>query len=190
MFLCWVPSQWSVPSDHLSVLSLKDGEGISNVVAPLVEFGNGEGILTGPIEQISGLEVGFAKEWANVVMFLGDSAVEAWYFAGSGGDGGGKWHFIFLTFGHVQILDMIECIFNIFEGLGALVAGKVGLDVGFFIHKKGGEDLVHVDSGDVVVVLFVDKVDEVHGFVVEAEETDPLFEVEVFVFDFFDDGRK
>ena len=85
---------------------------------------------------------------------------------------------------------MIECIFNIFEGLGALVAGKVGLDVGFFIHKKGGEDLVHVDSGDVVVVLFVDKVDEVHGFVVEAEETDPLFEVEVFVFDFFDDGRK
>lgn len=45
--------------------------------------------------------------------------------------------------------------------------------------------MVHVDSRDVVVVVLVDHVDEIHSLGVEAKKTDPFFEVEMFLLDFF-----
>ena len=62
MFFGGVPGQGSVPSDDLSVLGLEDGEGISDIIAPLVELSNGKGILAGPVEKVHGLDVGFGEE--------------------------------------------------------------------------------------------------------------------------------
>ena len=50
--------------------------------------------------------------------------------------------------------------------------------------------MVHVDPTDIIVVLFIDQVDKIHGFMVEAKEAYPFLEVHVFLFDLFDDGRK
>lgn len=50
--------------------------------------------------------------------------------------------------------------------------------------------MVHIDSTDVVVVLFVDEIDEIHGLVIEAEQTYPLFEIHVLVLDLFYKGTE
>ena len=190
MFFGGVPRQRSVPSDDLSVLGLEDGEGISNIVAPLVELSNGKGILAGPVEKVHGLDVGFGEERADVVVFLGDSAAETRDLGGRVGDGGGDGHFVLLGLGHVEIFDAVEGALNIFKGFSALFSGEIGLKGGLFIHKESGKNLVHVDSTDVVIILFIDKVDKGHGLMVETKEADPFFKIHVLIFDLFDDGRE
>lgn len=50
--------------------------------------------------------------------------------------------------------------------------------------------MVHVHSGDVVVILFVDEVDEVHCFGVETKQSDPLFEMHMFFLHLLDNRRE
>ena len=187
VFFGGVPGQGSVPSDDLSILGLQNGEGISDIIAPFVELSNRKGILASPVEEVHGFDVGFGEEGADVVVFLGDSAVEAGDLAGGVGDGGGDGHFVLLGLGHVEILDAVEGILDIFQSFSTLVSGEIGLKCGFFVHKQSRKNLVHVDSADVVIILFVDEVDKIHGLVVETEQADPFFEIHVFVFDLLDD---
>jgi len=49
-----------------------------------------------------------------------------------------------------------------------------------FIHKKGGQYLMGVPSGDVVEAALVDKVDEVHGFLGKTVHHGPPLKIEVF----------
>lgn len=64
---------------------------------------------------------------------------------------------------------------------------EAGLQIFILIHEEARDDLVDVDPGDTVVLVLIDHVDEVHGLYTEAEESDPLFEVHMLLFQFFDE---
>lgn len=82
---------------------------------------------------------------------------------------------------------MIERHFQLFQGLLALLKGEVGLHSLLLIHEKSREDLVHVDSRNVVVIVIVDHIDEAERVCVESEMANPLLEVVMFIFDFLDE---
>lgn len=48
--------------------------------------------------------------------------------------------------------------------------------------------MVHIYSGDVVVVVVVDHVDEAESLGIETEVADPFLEIVVFIFDFLDEA--
>ena len=50
--------------------------------------------------------------------------------------------------------------------------------------------MIHVDSANIVVVMFVDHVNKVHGLLVEPKQAEPFFEINMFIFNFFNQGRK
>ena len=48
--------------------------------------------------------------------------------------------------------------------------------------------MVHVDPGDIIVVVVIDHIDETECICVETEVADPFLEVMVFVFDLLDEA--
>ena len=105
MLLSRIPSQRSIPSNHLAVLSLQNSQGISDVIASFMELGNREGTFAGSVEEVGCLDVGFGEQRLDIVMFVGDFAIESWYLIAIGRNGGGEGHLIFFIFSEIKILD-------------------------------------------------------------------------------------
>jgi len=76
-------------------------------------------------------------------------------------------------------------VLNNFVGLLTLFGVEVGLQNLILIHEEVGQDLIHIDSTDVVVLVVVDHVDKVHRLLVEPEETQPFLEVHMLIFHLF-----
>ena len=120
MFLGRIPGQGCVPSNDFPVLSFQNGQGITNIITLFMELCNRKGALAGSVDQIHGFEGWFGEERANILMILGNLAQEPRNLVAEAGHIGGNRHFIFLSFSHVEILDVIKTVFNIFESLLAL----------------------------------------------------------------------
>jgi hypothetical protein len=72
----------------------------------------------------------------------------------------------------------------------ALIDCEVSINVVLLAHEERRENLVHVNSRDVIVVLLVDKVDKVHRLRIEPKQSYPFLEIHMFFLNLFDDGRK
>lgn len=72
----------------------------------------------------------------------------------------------------------------------ALIDVEVGFERVLFLHKESRQNLVHVNSRDIVIVLLIDEVNEVHSLMVETEKPQPFLEVQVLFFYLFDEEGK
>ena len=164
-----VPGQRSVPTDDLSILSFNNSDGLSDSIASFVELQSWEVVFAGSVEEIEGLDLIFGEEWSDVVMLLGDFAVESKNVIHSKGRSGicRKRHKLFFGLNHVEIFDPLQRLLNGLHSFFALLGWEISFYNFFFVHEEIGENLVHVDSANIVVVMFVDHVDKIHGFLVE-----------------------
>ena len=69
-------------------------------------------------------------------MIPGDSAVESWDLVGKSRNIGGVGHLVLLVFCHVQVLDFIKVVVEVFESFLAFFDGEVGLDRVFLVHEE------------------------------------------------------
>lgn len=44
---------------------------------------------------------------------------------------------------------------------------------------------MNINSRNIVIVVFIDHIDEMHGLSAETEVTDPFFEIMMLIFNFF-----
>ena len=132
-------------------------------------------------KQIERFDVSLMEKRPYVVLFICDFAVETnniiWHR-----NGGGKRHFFLSSLLAIEVFQSINAALDWIQSLLAVLYPEICLENFIFIHKKGWEDLVHVDSWDVVIVLLVNHINKVHSFRVEAKQADPFFEIEVFLF--------
>lgn len=67
----------------------------------------------------------------------------------------------------------------------AVLKIEVSFNLSFLVHEEGGQYLVGIDAGYIIVVALIDKVDKVHGFLGVAIEHDPFLEIHVFFLHLF-----
>ena len=189
VFFGGIPSQRGVSSNDLSIFRLKNGESLSHIIAFFMEFGHWKIILAGPVEKGGWFEVRLDEERPDVLMIFSYLETESWNFVDLRcvcGD----WHFRWFEGRSIEAFDVIKMFLDVFEYFLTFVIGEVCFKGVLLLHEEYWENLIHINSWNVIVVLFVDEVDEVHGLVVETKETNPLFKVQVLFLHFFDDWRK
>lgn len=62
---------------------------------------------------------------------------------------------------------------------------KTRLELPLLIHKECRKYLMNINSRNIVIVVFIDHIDEMHGLSAETEVTDPFFEIMMLIFNFF-----